>query len=139
MDLNGCGCPGFSLTEKYRDAIINIYDNIGKLKFESYQYKDFQEIISKNGISKESEIRMIVPFFRKAKIISQNSYQLNGDRICKLTISSNFFTQAGHIFITLLKLNKNNKELNNQSIKDVIERLYENICFLIFIYRYKSS
>ena len=32
MDLIGCGCMGFSFTDKYKKAIVSFYDNNTCLK-----------------------------------------------------------------------------------------------------------
>ena len=93
MDLIGCGCMGFSFTDKYKKAIISFYENIkefGDLGIISYQ--DLQERIANKGVSEPSEIRMFVPFLLKGNVINPVNCIKNstGSRIRQFIINNNF-------------------------------------------------
>ena len=134
MDVVGCGCMGFSFTEKYMNAIVGIHDIIneivGTVDFVSYQ--DFQDIIAKKGISKPSEIRMIIPFLDKAKIVNHRNLIRSTTRITSVLIDEFFFTSFGLEFINILKLRQKD-DLSNKEVSNKIENLFNKIGFLLFM------
>ena len=104
MRLQGCGNHGFSYTEKYKKSIVAIFDWVNGQDSQELDYLKFQEKISSLGVSKPSEVRMIIPFLVKAGVINDLNIIRGKSRIRSIHIDDNFFTENGKIFVQVLKI-----------------------------------
>ena len=104
MKLDGCGNHGFSYTEKYKKSIVTIFDWANDQESQELDYQKFQEKISSLGVSKPSEVRMIIPFLIKAGVINESNVIRGKSRIRSIRIDNNLFTENGKIFVQVLKI-----------------------------------
>ena len=136
MELVGCGCMGFSFTQKYKNAIIHLFDSVSELGEEGVlEYQDFQERIASKGISDKSETRMIIPFLLKAKVINEENCikASTGSRIRQLIINDCFFTDFGIEFVKILKLEFQKYTTNDKEVVNKINSLYHKVGLKLFI------
>lgn len=136
MDLIGCGCMGFSFTDKYKKAIVSFYDNINELgNLGIITYQDLQERVANKGVSEPSEIRMFVPFLLKGNVINSINCIKNstGSRIRQFKIDENFFTENGVEFIKVLKLEINKSSQTDEIILKKINSLYHKAGMRLFL------
>lgn len=125
MKLVGCGCPGFSYTQKYKKAIISLYDWVNSIEqSEEMDYGIFQERVAKAGVSDESEVRMLIPFFVKSGVIDEGHCIRGGSRIRKLIVEKELFTEEGSAFSQFLKIEMASENVEDNDIKKQIRKIY---------------
>lgn len=136
MDLIGCGCMGFSFTQKYKKAIISFYDTVNEMEdYGLISYQDLQTRIATIGVSDKSEVRMFVPFLLKGKVINPSNCIKNstGSRIKQFNINNAFFTENGIEFLKILKLELYKENQFDKEIIKKIESLYHKAGMRLFL------
>lgn len=132
MKVQGCSNSGLSFTNKYKNAIISIFNFVNtKCASGEYEYQQFQNVLSRETPSKESEIRMLIPFLVKAGIINADNVIRSGSRTKKLNVNSTFFTDEGKCFIEFLIIEQNQDKLT-ESQKKIITSIYNKFGLIIF-------
>ena len=134
MKVEGCSNPGLSFTQKYKKAIINIYDFLhndctpGK-----YDYSVFQNLISSSISSDNSEIRMIIPFLIKLGVINHENIIKGGSRIREIIVNDSLFTLEGICFISFLKIELKSDDLSEEQ-QLIVRRIYAKFGVILFNY-----
>ena len=134
MKVEGCSNPGLSFTQKYKKAIINIYDFLhndctpGK-----YDYSVFQNLISSSISSDNSEIRMIIPFLIKLGVINHENIIKGGSRIRVIIVNDSLFTLEGICFISFLKIELKSDDLSEEQ-QLIVRRIYAKFGVILFNY-----
>ena len=134
MKVEGCSNPGLSFTQKYKKAIINIYDFLhndctpGK-----YDYSVFQNLISSSISSDNSEIRMIIPFLIKLGVINHENIIKGGSRIREIIVNDSLFTLEGICFISFLKIELKTDDLSEEQ-QLIVRRIYAKFGVILFNY-----
>lgn len=132
MKVEGCSNPGLSFTSKYKNAIINIFDFVNtKCVSDEYDYSQFQNMVSQETTSDNSEVRMLIPFLLKAGILDENNVVRGGSRIRRVKINNSFFTYEGVCFVEFLIIEKNAHDLSIKQ-RTIIERIYKKFGLIIF-------
>lgn len=140
MELVGCSCAGFSYTEKYKKAIVSFSEwvdcniNIGLI-----EYQQLQNLVAENGVSLQSEVRMIVPFLVKVGIINEANCIRGGSRIRALIINNEFFTHVGKCFVQFLKVELQKEMLPSSESRALVEKIFKQFSFLQFQNLLKSD
>lgn len=140
MELRGCsGCSGFSYTDKYKKSIVDFYTWITKNRdLGIIKYQEAQELIESEGICKNSETRMIVPFLIKVGVINKNVCKFNGSRLSALN-TVDLFTKSGESFIQFLKIEMNRDLVENMHIKIHIQNIFEKFAMIQFHHLFNSD
>lgn len=134
MKVEGCSNPGLSFTQKYKKAIINIYDFLhddctpGK-----YDYSVFQNLISSSISSDNSEIRMIIPFLIKLGVINHENIIKGGSRIREIIVNNSLFTLEGICFISFFKIELKIDNLSEEQ-QLIVKRIYAKFGVILFNY-----
>lgn len=134
MKVEGCSNPGLSFTQKYKKAIINIYDFLhndctpGK-----YDYSVFQNLISSSISSDNSEIRMIIPFLIKLGVINHENIIKGGSRIREIIVNDSLFTLEGICFISFLKIELKSDDFSEEQ-QLIVRRIYAKFGVILFNY-----
>ena len=134
MKVEGCSNPGLSFTQKYKKAIINIYDFLhndctpGK-----YDYSVFQNLISSSISSDNSEIRMIIPFLIKLGVINHENIIKGRSRIREIIVNDSLFTLEGICFISFLKIELKSDDLSEEQ-QLIVRRIYAKFGVILFNY-----
>ncbi|MDD6710762.1 MAG: hypothetical protein PUE27_01565 [Sharpea porci] len=132
MKVQGCSNPGFSFTSKYKNATISIYNFVNtKCAPGQYEYQQFQDVLSRETPSKESEVRMLIPFLIKAGIINTDNVIRGGSRIRQLNVNSTFFTNEGKCFVEFLIIEQNKDKLI-ESQQNIITSIYHKFGLIIY-------
>lgn len=139
MKVEGCSNPGLSFTQKYKKAIINIYDFLhddctpGK-----YDYSVFQNLISSSISSDNSEIRMIIPFLIKLGVINHENIIKGGSRIREIIVNNSLFTLEGICFISFFKIELKIDNLSEEQ-QLIVKRIYAKFGVILFNYLFVSD
>lgn len=134
MKVEGCSNPGLSFTQKYKKAIINIFDFLhddctpGK-----YDYSVFQNLISSSISSDNSEIRMIIPFLIKLGVINHENIIKGGSRIREIIVNNSLFTLEGICFISFFKIELKIDNLSEEQ-QLIVKRIYAKFGVILFNY-----
>ncbi len=140
MELVGCSCAGFSYTEKYKKAIISFYEWVNSnINLGEVDYQQLQNLVAKNGVSLQSEVRMIVPFLVKVGVINETNCVRGGSRIRALIINNEFFTHVGKCFVQFLKVELQKEALPCNESRALVEKIFQQFSFLQFQKLLKSD
>ena len=134
MKVEGCSNPGLSFTQKYKKAIINIYDFLhNDCTSGKYDYSVFQNLISSSISSDTSAIKMIIPFLIKLGVINHENIIKGGSRIREIIVNDSLFTLEGICFISFLKIELKSDDLSEEQ-QLIVRRIYAKFGVILFNY-----